>query len=210
MSTLRIFRRGTLLQSISRRPIPRQANTPSDVVTRRSYVAGTADPPPDHDRRDSDLPWLIASVTVTVTGLAYLSYTAPVKKKSHRFREEHPDADPRPHPNDRKTMTKSEIKEHKAAEGKEPLVYNVKPPKQGGMQSLPPTHKDDRDLADNWDERRAAHETVYKDEMITKKNTRAASSASAVPSKRTTHEDPREDPKKGKGEGVNVVEGENN
>ncbi|KAI1263621.1 hypothetical protein F5Y18DRAFT_393572 [Xylariaceae sp. FL1019] len=205
MSALSVLRRATLLQSTSRRSIPRRASTPSREPARRSYVVGTADP---HDvaRDTGDLPWLIASVTATVSGLAYLSYTAPIKKKSHRHREEHPDENPVPSPNDRKAGIKSEIREQKAAEGKTPEVYNVKPQRQAGMQTLPPTHKDNRDLADNWDERRAAHENVYKDEMITKKNTRAASSASAVPSKRTTNEDPREDPQKGKGEGVNVVD----
>ncbi|XXH00707.1 glycine cleavage system H-protein subunit [Hypoxylon texense] len=193
MSTSRVF--VSSFRAVARRAAPRSAVR---LAVRRGYASsghgGSAGA-----EKSSDLPWLIGSVAVTVPGVAWLLSTGPKKADAHHHEAPVPDEEKAPavESTPPASDSDSDSKEESSNDNNNPNAASES--SQTGAQ-VPPPSADSTDPATNAGAKREAHEQ-YK-ETVERKDTRAASSASDMPSKKAAAEHPREDPQKGEGEGV--------
>ncbi|KAI2471966.1 hypothetical protein F4781DRAFT_385642 [Annulohypoxylon bovei var. microspora] len=209
MSTSRAFT--SALRTVSRRAAQAPASRKLAVrsATRRGYASsghgGSAGA-----EKSSDMPWLIASVGVTVTGVAWL-FAGPSKKASahHDSAAAHHEPEPEPGPEPAEPAESESPETPPPSPSSEPESGTESKPKSNSQaanassqtgQKVPPPPADNSDLATDYEAKKAAHED-YKG-MVERKDTRAATSSSDVPSKKTAAEHPREDPQRGEGEGV--------
>ncbi|KAH8203496.1 hypothetical protein TruAng_002367 [Truncatella angustata] len=149
--------------------------------------------------KSSDMPWLIASVGVTIPGVAYLLSSGPVKAETHgaSARESKGES---PSTNDDPGQTSLQTSggdNSGATPNKAPMKGDNKETAQPG-QDVPPPSSDNTSMSENFDEKKEKHED-YK-ETVEKRDTKVATSSSDMPSKKTSSEHPREDPQKGEGE----------
>ncbi|KAI0431961.1 hypothetical protein F5Y09DRAFT_175133 [Xylaria sp. FL1042] len=182
-----LARRSAALRTQTRRQGP--------VVSRRGYVSAH-----EAAEKTSDMPWLITSTVVTVLGLTYLLSGNPPASGSRPAL--HHETEKREHSTPPGTGPESPLDK---PEGDDSVPRGAADPSSPDKaspvgQNVPPPPADNSDLATNWDERKEGHEELK--EMTRAGETRLATSSSAVPSKKTAGEDPREDPKKGEGEAI--------
>ncbi|KAI1767463.1 hypothetical protein GGR53DRAFT_112350 [Hypoxylon sp. FL1150] len=155
----------------------------------------------------SDMPWLIASVGITVPAVAWLLASSP-RKPAHA-RHHHNSASP-PESRDGRRLFSKPPEPPPDDDGppvnRLPINGNPKAAHRSSEtgRQVPPLPADNTDLATNWEEKRKRHEE-YKD-LCRQKDTKAASHSNAVPSKRIAAEHPREDPKRGKGAAIDIEE----
>ncbi|KAI0977161.1 hypothetical protein F4678DRAFT_4642 [Xylaria arbuscula] len=191
--TLRtLARRASVLQP----QIKRQAVPPASVL-KRGYVSAHS-----VAENTSDLPWLIGAVGVTGVGLAFIlsgNKASPAHHEGGHSKEEqaHP---PKPSSSDSEPQSPDDKPEGDNSAPKGAADPSSPGKSSQGGQNVPPPAADSSDLAENWDEKKEGHEELKT--QTRGGETKAATSSSATPSKKTASEDPREDPQKGEGEGV--------
>lgn len=176
---------------VSLRTAPRQLVGPS---ARRSYAS-------QHSAaKSSDMPWLLASVGITIPGVAYL-LSGEKKTEHHDDHSDHSDS---------QGAQEARADEHGDEKKEDDAPPTNQKPESGNPKAAhkssqsgketPPTTTDNRSLSEAWDEKKEGHEQ-YK-ETMEKRDTKVATSSSDMPSKKASGEHPSEDPKKGEGEGV--------
>ncbi|KAI1214569.1 uncharacterized protein F4807DRAFT_1961 [Annulohypoxylon truncatum] len=217
MSTSRIFTSG--LRTVTRRAAqaPTSRQSAMRTAARRGYASsghgGSAGA-----EKSSDLPWLIASVGITIPGLAWMLSGPSTKPASHG--SSHGDtpaaaSEPSPDPaaedssdsdsdssgSDTHSSSSSSSSDSGSGSSEPPESQpNPKGTSSQTGQQVPPPPADNTDAGTDPEGKRKAQEG-YK-QIIEEKNTRAATSSSDMPSKKAAAEHPREDPQKGEGEGV--------
>ncbi|KAI1453294.1 hypothetical protein F4805DRAFT_461949 [Annulohypoxylon moriforme] len=214
MSTSRILT--STFRSVTRRatraPTSRQSIVRS--VARRGYASshgGSAGA-----EKTSDLPWLAGAGGFTVVGLAWL-LSGPSPKPSAQGSSSHATAsesEPEPDPaaedtssdsdsssSEPPTPPPSETSDSDSESSSSSSSSSSSPtPNSPPGQQVPPPSADNTDISTDPEGKKAAKED-YKG-IIERKDTRAATSSSDVPSKKAGAEHPREDPQGGEGEGV--------
>ncbi|KAI0123158.1 hypothetical protein BJ170DRAFT_599130 [Xylariales sp. AK1849] len=187
----RLFAIRSAFRVASRQTSPRQ-------LTRSAARRGFAS---QHDAaKSSDMPWLIGSVAITVPAAAFLISNGPKKAETHgaSAREEHGEQPGEDDPG-QESPEGEESKDEGASKDELPNGDNKSAHKSGQTgQDVPPPPADNSSGSENTEEKKEKHEE-YK-ETVEKRDTKAATSSSDMPSKKTAGEHPREDPQKGEGE----------
>ncbi|KAI1362070.1 hypothetical protein F5Y08DRAFT_313094 [Xylaria arbuscula] len=210
-----LFALRTLAQRSLRTQARRQILSARPAMTRRGYASihGAAE-------NTSEMPWLISSVGVTVVGLAYLMSGAPkgaggshgpeakeaiaqrheAEAATHHDKSDSGASQPTTadDDNDKDNDKAPEDNKDSAPKGGDD-PSNPGKQSQGG-QNVPPPAGDNRDLAEDWEQRKEGQKEL--NESAKEGHTKVATSSSQTPSKKTATEDPREDPQKGEGEAV--------
>ncbi|KAI2629166.1 hypothetical protein GGS26DRAFT_115971 [Hypomontagnella submonticulosa] len=201
MASSRVF--ASALRSVARRTAaPASVHRQSLVrsTARRAYASsghgGSAGA-----EKTSDLPWLIGSVAITVSGLAWLLSSGPKKADAHHHDAPVPDEEKAPAV-ESGADSSSDNSDDNPPTNQLPKDGNPKAAHESGEtgRKVPPPSADNTDMATNYEDKKEGQEQ-YK-EMIERKDTKVATSSSDMPSKKTAAEHPREDPQKGEGEAV--------
>ncbi|KAI0403415.1 hypothetical protein F4802DRAFT_599217, partial [Xylaria palmicola] len=156
---------------------------------------------------------LLSAIGVTVVGVGLLYSTSPAKGGSaHHSAEHHAESESESTSSDSSDSSpssdsdSSSSEEAEAGEGEdEDKPKGAADPSSPGKasqsgQNVPPASGDSADLAAKWDEKKEGQAELM--DKTRAGESRVATSASNAPSKKTGAEDPREDPQKGEGEGV--------
>ncbi|KAI0517617.1 hypothetical protein F5B22DRAFT_645796 [Xylaria bambusicola] len=200
-----LFSIRTLAQRSLRAQARRATLSVRPALSRRGYadVHGTA-------QKTSELPWLISAVGVTGVGLAYLlsgppkgagGAHGPAAADAIAKRRKEETQSPRDKSDSGASQPSAEDKpagDDSAPKGADDPSNPDKATSVG--RAAPPPPSDNRDLAEAWEERKEGQKELNK--RIRAGDTKAATSSSQAPSKKTRGEDPREDPQKGEGEAV--------
>ncbi|TGJ81231.1 hypothetical protein E0Z10_g7534 [Xylaria hypoxylon] len=197
-----LAQRSAALRSLTRR---QAVSARLASVSRRGYAGahGAA-------QKTSDTPWLLGAVGFTAAGLAYLRLGSAAPSGAHASadhhkKDEHKDEhkETSSSPSESESESKSDSQQDENPDNSAPKGAadpNVPGKASQSGQNVPPPSADNTDLATKQDEKKQGHEEFK--ETTRAGETKAATSSSTAPSKKTAAEDPREDPKKGEGEAV--------
>ncbi|KAI0169721.1 hypothetical protein GGR52DRAFT_551180 [Hypoxylon sp. FL1284] len=188
------------------RAVSRRAAAPRSTF-RRGYASGG-----HGGQKSSDMPWLVASVGITVPAVAWLlSAGGAGSPKKHADAADAHHAAPVP---DEEKAPAVESGPSPSSDDKDNDDSGKNPPTNQQPQSgdpsaahkssqtgraVPPAPADSSDMAADYEAKKQDHEG-YKD-AVGRRDTKVASSAE-FPSKKLASEHPREDPLKGEGEAV--------
>lgn len=218
----RLFALRSTFRATGRRAVPRVS-----ISRQLAQSAGLRGYATSHDAApSSEMPWLIAAVVSTVGGLAYLlAPTDPTKTSDHHIKAHHEKVEEKH--DEEKDASSTEDKDKPSKEEKDESSKDKKdksskeektkdePTEEASKKSktksdsgsksqtgknVPPPPADNSSGAEKTEDKKEAQEQNKK--TMEKKDTKVATSSSDMPSKKTESEHPREDPKKGEGEGV--------